>query len=47
MRWPGYFHVRIAIIAIRAIFAPRRLKSADEEIVMNERVWLGDLDFNM
>lgn len=47
MRWPGYFHLRVAIATVTAIVSPRRLKTADEEIVSNERVWLGDVDFNM
>ncbi len=47
VRLPGYFHARVLASTLQAIFAPRRLASADEEIVLHERVWLGDVDFNM
>jgi hypothetical protein len=44
---PLYFHLRVLSYVVRAIMRPQPFSRADEEIVLHERVWLCDVDFNV
>jgi len=44
---PLYFHLRVLSYVVRAIMRPQPFSRADEEIVLHERVWLSDVDFNI
>lgn len=45
---PGVFHLRILVQVVRQILGKTKpLTDLDKELVIHERVWLGDLDFNI